>query len=57
MSDWSGMEGLSVEATIKLESMTSIPCRGTSEHKAPKVRMNLVCFRKRKKDSVAEVYR
>lgn len=42
---------------VRLESKTSFPCRGTSEHKAPKVRMNLVCLKKRKKENVAEVYR
>lgn len=46
-----------LEVKVRLESKTSIPCRGTSEHKAPKVRMNLVCLKKRKKENVAEVYR
>lgn len=40
------MEALSIEVIFKLKS---ISCRGTTEHKAPKVRMNLVCFRKRLK--------
>ena len=46
-----------LEVKVRLESKMSIPCRGTSEHKAPKVRMNLVCLKKRKKENVAEVCR
>lgn len=46
-----------LEVKVRLESKTSVPCRGTSEHKTPKVRMNSVCLKKRKKENVAEVYR